>query len=639
MPSPAGGRVAFETGSPISPALAARWFQAVYETRLMFAGVLDGEGRLLDANRRCVEGCGLDRGETLGRLFWECGWWSPDPDVAERVRGWCCKAVTTGRPVRALSRYFLGNGTPRTVELALEPVRDDDGGVTYLVATGSDVTDAHAAQRAAEERLAVETEALRAVAAARGRELAAVQEAEQRAARRLHRLMGVALALVTVETVTELTETVVNRGLSVLGADGGGMVLRDGTGGLRVVLSRGLTGDALPADLPIDSPLQTDSPLPAAHVTRTGRRLVLPTRAAGLAFTPAMRRVYEITGRDAWAFVPLTAGERVLGALAVCWVEERDVTDDELGLIEAFAAQSAEVLERIRATRAEREGTRKLQRLATALQRGLMTRPLTADDLDVAVRYLPAASEAQIGGDWYDAFTTASGATLFCVGDVSGHDGDAAAAMGQLRGLLRGLAVDSDDSPAVLLTRLDRAIGRLGLDTLATALLARVDSPPAEAVQDDGGPVAARGRARGAAPGPAPGPAGGPARGSARRVRWSSAGHLPPLLRLPGGKVRILTHPADLLLGIDATTERAERELELPIGATMLLCTDGLVERRGEAIDASLGRLARAFAATDGASPAETCDSLLATMLPRAPEDDVAVLVLRAVRAQPVPSS
>jgi serine phosphatase RsbU (regulator of sigma subunit) len=237
---------------------------------------------------------------------------------------------------------------------------------------------------------------------------------------------------------------------------------------------------------------------------------------------------------------------------------------------------------------------RVVQRLAEGLQRALLTQPTTPDALEIAVRYQPAARQAQVGGDWYDAFITAAGATLLAVGDVSGHDTEAAAAMGQLRSLLRGLAYDSDDGPARLLTRLDRAMRGLEVDTLATVVLARVE--------EDGD--------------------------GARWLRWSCAGHPPPLLRHPDGRVQLLDS-GDLLLGLDPGSPRSEQRVHLPPGSVLLLYTDGLVERRGSDLDAGVRRLGEVLGAELDRSAEELCDAVVAAMTDLDNDDDIAVLVLR----------
>src|ERR671920_2180494 len=122
--------------------------------------------------------------------------------------------------------------------------------------------------------------------------------------------------------------------------------------------------------------------------------------------------------------------------------------------------------------------------LSDRLQQALLTPPPEPDHLHVAVRYQPAGHEAQVGGDWYDAFLQPDGATMLVIGDVVGHGSDAAAAMGQLRGLLRALAYDNDEPPSATFTRVEHAALGLGVAGLATALLARIERHPDVRVSD-----------------------------------------------------------------------------------------------------------------------------------------------------------
>ena len=118
------------------------------------------------------------------------------------------------------------------------------------------------------------------------------------------------------------------------------------------------------------------------------------------------------------------------------------------------------------------------------------------------VRYVPAAEAARVGGDWYDAFLQRDGAPVVVIGDVVGHDTAAAAAMGQLRGLLRGIAHYSGAGPAEVLRGLDEAIADMHTDTLATAAVARLERGGRRTVRC--------------------------------RLRWANAGHPPPILVAPG---------------------------------------------------------------------------------------------------------
>ncbi|SDY60258.1 Stage II sporulation protein E (SpoIIE) [Modestobacter sp. DSM 44400] len=120
------------------------------------------------------------------------------------------------------------------------------------------------------------------------------------------------------------------------------------------------------------------------------------------------------------------------------------------------------------------------RQLAEELQRSLLTGPFEPDHAEIVVRYTPAAEAARVGGDWYGAFLRPSGSTMLVIGDVVGHDTAAAAAMGQLRALLRGIATYSDAGPAEVLRGLDAAMTLLQLRTYATAAVARFEQTEEE---------------------------------------------------------------------------------------------------------------------------------------------------------------
>jgi serine phosphatase RsbU (regulator of sigma subunit)/anti-sigma regulatory factor (Ser/Thr protein kinase) len=242
--------------------------------------------------------------------------------------------------------------------------------------------------------------------------------------------------------------------------------------------------------------------------------------------------------------------------------------------------------------------------VATELQQSLLTDPPAVAFADLAVRYVAAARRAEVGGDWYDAFRRRSGELMVVVGDVAGHDTRAAAAMGQLRGLLRGIGFRGADDPSQVLSGVDEAIEGLELATLATAVLAEL-SPP-----EDG--------AHGV------------------RLRWSNAGHPSPVVIDQHGRARLLNPSrgrADMLLGIDPATTRTTETATLPFGSTLLLITDGLIERRGESLDEGVARLLSTVEreATDDLD--RLCDAIVERLVPQAAADDVAIL---AVRPRPV---
>jgi serine phosphatase RsbU (regulator of sigma subunit) len=326
--------------------------------------------------------------------------------------------------------------------------------------------------------------------------------------------------------------------------------------------------------------------------------VILPDRAACLVFAPETDEVFRVTGTEACVAFPLQAGPRNLGSLTVGWARRRQFSSQDIELLEAFAAQCAQVLDRIQTRQAEEAANAAVRGMAEALQRSLLTEPPQLEHLEIAVRYLPAAEQAQVGGDWYDAFLVGDGSTMLVIGDVTGHDRHAAAAMAQVRNVLRGVAHSQPESPARVLGALDRAMGDLAVGTLATAVLARVEC----------------------------GPEGRPAQ---RLLRWSNAGHPPPLLVGPDGSVTVLERVPNRLLGVDPASPRIEHAAGFPPGSTLLLYTDGLIERRGAALDDGLDWLRGEVAAMHDLPLDELCDRLLA-LLPDALDDDVALLAVRA---------
>jgi hypothetical protein len=224
--------------------------------------------------------------------------------------------------------------------------------------------------------------------------------------------------------------------------------------------------------------LPLDSRVPAAWVTTHGRPLGLETRRASVEWAADMASAHELTGLSAWLTVPVSDEEEVLGALVAGWRDERAFPADEVELVQAFAAQCAQALGRLQRLEAERHATAQAVAMAETLQRSLLTAPPQPDHAQVVVRYLPATEAAQVGGDWYDAFLQPSGTTMIVIGDVAGHDTSAAATMGQLRSLLRGIAVHSGSGPAEVLRGLDAAMQVLEVDTLATAAIARFEQTP-----------------------------------------------------------------------------------------------------------------------------------------------------------------
>ncbi|MGY1624119.1 SpoIIE family protein phosphatase [Geodermatophilus sp. SYSU D00965] len=337
----------------------------------------------------------------------------------------------------------------------------------------------------------------------------------------------------------------------------------------------------------------------AAHVvTRSGRPMVLPhidrERVERAIPEPATRELLVRLGLDSGVVVPLVARGQTLGALGLFNGPDRGPHSP------AEAETAVEVGRRAGLTLHHARLYGQQRALAQALQHSMLTAPPEPDHCEIVVRYVPAAAGAEIGGDWYDAFLEAGGATVLAIGDVVGHDSRAAAEMGQLRGLLRGISYASGAPPAQVLTQLDAAIRGLALDTMATALVARLEQDRADL------------------------------RADRTRLRWSSAGHPPPVVIDPDGGVRVLGGaPADLLLGVKPSAPRADRVADLPAGSTLLLYTDGLVERRDRDLDTGTAALVAVLRESPGLPLVELCDRVLERLFLPDAEDDVALLAVR----------
>ena len=306
---------------------------------------------------------------------------------------------------------------------------------------------------------------------------------------------------------------------------------------------------------------------------------------------PARDLLLEL-GPSSATVLPLTAEDRTVGVLTLYQDAGRTLPPEDVETARKVAAHAARAIARVHRQSRQAE-------LAEALQRSLLTDPPELGDTAVAVRYVPAAEAARVGGDWYDAFLQRDGAPVVVIGDVVGHDTEAAAAMGQIRSLLRGIAHYSGAGPAEVLRGLDEAIVGMHTDTLATALVARFERPTAHGH-------------------------------GWRRLRWANAGHPPPILIDPDGAVRLLGGSSgDLLLGVDPDIARSEPVVPVAPGTTLFLYTDGLVERRDRIIDEGLARLVELLGELANRPLEELCNAVLDGMLPATPQDDVALVALR----------
>ncbi|MEU5110868.1 SpoIIE family protein phosphatase [Streptomyces longwoodensis] len=285
---------------------------------------------------------------------------------------------------------------------------------------------------------------------------------------------------------------------------------------------------------------------------------------------------------------PLRARREVLGALTISRSGEHPpLTEQDLPLIDDLVHRIGLAVENARLHR-------ETQRIAERLQRSLLPELPLADGLPMAARYAASHATAEVGGDWYDSFLLPTGHTTVIIGDVTGHDLKAAVTMSQLRNMLRGIACDRQEPPEKILQRMDVAQHALYPGTTATCIYAIVHGP-------EGGPWA---------------------------VDYSVAGHLPPLLVTHDGDTRYLTEGRGAILGLSTGLSRTSATEALPAESTLLLYTDGLIERRGEPLDHGLTRLRQHAAALARENPETFLDELV-TGLASDSTDDVALLALR----------
>jgi phosphoserine phosphatase RsbU/P len=296
--------------------------------------------------------------------------------------------------------------------------------------------------------------------------------------------------------------------------------------------------------------------------------------------TTVLNPILMDKGIRALAGVPLVAGGRVIGVMHVGSLTPRTFTDEDVEILQLAAERAAIGVQALTA-RTDRAA-------AASLQRSLVPSALPRmPGVELGARFVPGSGV--VGGDWYDVFTLPSGELGAVVGDVAGSGLAAAVIMGRMRSALRAYAIETAD-PAEALTRLDRKMQHFEPGALATVLYAIFDR-------------------------------------DLKHVRLSTAGHPPPVLAVPGEETRLLTIAPDLMIGVAAGVARRTERVEFPFGAALCLYTDGLIERRGEPIDAGLERLCDAMTAD---APESACARVMARLVGRQPaRDDIALLVIK----------
>lgn len=305
------------------------------------------------------------------------------------------------------------------------------------------------------------------------------------------------------------------------------------------------------------------------------------------------------------ATIGLSTVAGALGGLTLTTALSPRLIPDEpyLGFIRLVAATLTQALDRTRLREAEQRVNAIEREISETIQRSLLTPPPRTRDFEIAVRYQPAVELAQIGGDWYDSFLLDDGTLTVVVGDISGHDRHAAAAMAQVRNMLRGVTHTLRGPPSRILTAIDDAMFGLDINTFATVILAQIEREQIERDQRPGAPLR-------------------------HLLRWSNAGHPAPILLGPDGTAQILQRPSQLLLGTGMTNTRSDHTVSVAPGSHVVFYTDGLIERRGEPIDQSQNALVETLSGLHHLSAEQLCDVLLASRPWTAAIDDIVVTVV-----------
>ncbi|ELP64974.1 SpoIIE family protein phosphatase [Streptomyces turgidiscabies] len=339
--------------------------------------------------------------------------------------------------------------------------------------------------------------------------------------------------------------------------------------------------------VPEESPMPLSRALRGVASTLAGPQTYQGPPDSGIAVE--QRRLFDVTGIHSAAIAPIRSTRAVLGALTLGRAKQPgDFATVDLPLIEDIARRAGLALDNARLYQRQRK-------VAETMQNHLLPQMPRVPGLQMTVRYLPAPDASQVGGDWYDAFSLADGATALAIGDVVGHDLEAAAGMAQVRNMLRAYAWALQEPPSRIVERLDEAVLHITDVAMATMILARVEET------HDG----------------------------QWKLTWTNAGHPPPLLISHDGLADYLTDGHGILLGTGAHRPRSDATALLPPGSTLLLYTDGLIEEPGHTLDEGLNRLRRHAAALAHRPLTSFIDQMLSRVRPVANDDDVALLALR----------
>jgi hypothetical protein len=346
----------------------------------------------------------------------------------------------------------------------------------------------------------------------------------------------------------------------------------------------------------MDSGQVVDGVGPCLHALSLGEAVAVTDYASDSRWPGTSHRAAETGVRSSLSLPLKTSDEVVLGALNVYSKAPDAFTTTTGSSLGAFAAQATTSLLLLTALQEQRDGSEYVTAFSSTVQRSLRPQLPAVSGLELAGRSVPSTARASVSGDWYDALVLHDGSVALVIGDVMGHGIEAVTAMSQLRTMVRAGAW-LGHPPHTILAMTDELADLSGITETATLFLGKLTRT-----------------------------------GDSARLEYSNAGHLQPLLRQADGTVHALAEGQRILLGTRGTgapvREAAESAVEVPAGSTLLLYTDGLVERNDigfdEATEALKNTLARFDASTTSLSA--LCDDLLRASAGR---DDATVFTVR----------
>ena len=400
---------------------------------------------------------------------------------------------------------------------------------------------------------------------------------------RLALTQSISVAALGAEDLDGLLRTLLDRLLDALDADRAAIVLTDGD---EQVVARAAGGVATVVEREAGLRVEDVDDVVARVAAERGPVAIRDVPAAGIESSSLGPAISSLLA------VPLVAGGQTIGSLHIGTLTRRDFPDETVDLLRLAADRVSLAIARTRLYEHER-------RIARELQRSLLPNVLPpVPGVTLAARYLPGGNGATVGGDWYDAIALPGGRVAVVIGDVVGRGIEAAATMGQMRSALRAILMQADDTGAMA-EQLNRFALGLGDCMLTTIVLAVFE--PATGI-----------------------------------LRYTNAGHPPPLILGAGGiedAVYLENIPAPPM-GVMDTPSYVQRTLQLEPGSTLLLYTDGLIEKSTEVLDVGLDRLRDAAAAVGAGGDLDAlCEGVVSELVgaESAQFDDMTMIALHVL--------